>query len=243
MDYNVYLQFLGLVISFPYANMSLDSQASQNLEGFWLMLIIFCLMHVTHTSTLIYHIQFSTIHREIHNEVYSLSAYYVSELIIMVRERRSSVGRNGIIVITFGLQGAWTLIKVLHYGATAFTIVGFEWGGVELFVISTVAFSALSIGNVDNNTSFAVPVWFDSDSAVARTCTCFPPCENNVRREHDSHASRPIRFFNNGVFFFFFIITGSLLSACFEDIQNTFTVVTVYEYLALSISGAYLSLK
>lgn len=90
------MKFLGFIISSPYSNTTFDSRAVQNLEGFWLTVILNCLVNHIHSSIPKYYVQLSIIHRDVHNEVYSLSAYYVSEVIVMVRirELRSMSRRN-----------------------------------------------------------------------------------------------------------------------------------------------------
>lgn len=140
------MKILGLAISSPYASVTLDSRAVQNLEGFWFMIILNSLVSTIHSSIPKYHIQFSIIHRDIHNEVYSLSAFYVSELIITVRIRdlRSMIKCNKNVFI---LQVVWTVIKMLFFSIVAFTVVGIEWGGAELLVILMVAVTGLSHGN------------------------------------------------------------------------------------------------
>lgn len=73
------------MISSPTAKTAFDSRTVQNVEGFFFMFIINTVMRIFNTSIPTYLIQFSIVHREIHNGLYSLSAYYVAELILMVR--------------------------------------------------------------------------------------------------------------------------------------------------------------
>lgn len=80
------LQFIGFILSSPIANTSYDSRSVQNFEGFLFMFVINSFIRIFYTTIPTYHVQFSIIHREIHNGVYSLSAYYVSELIVMVHD-------------------------------------------------------------------------------------------------------------------------------------------------------------
>lgn len=143
----VCLQFLGLIISSPFANLQFDTQAVQNWEGFWLMLVINCLYHFNYSTIPIYLVKFAIIHREIHNEVYSLSAYYIAELIIMVCNV-NDFHRFTIIINKCIFQFVWIMIKMLIYCVAAFTVVGVEWTSTELFVFFLIAFSAFSYGNL-----------------------------------------------------------------------------------------------
>lgn len=40
-----------------------------------------------------------------------------------------------------------------------------------------------------------------------------------------------------------FYVAGTLLSTCFNQIQNAFIFATIYDFIALPVSGAYLSFK
>lgn len=80
----VILQFLGIIISSPYANLQFDTKAVQNWEGFWLCLVINTIFQFSYSTIAVHQIKFSIVHREVSNKVYSLSAYYISELIILV---------------------------------------------------------------------------------------------------------------------------------------------------------------
>jgi len=103
-------------------------------------------------------IKFSVVHREVSNKVYSLSAYYVSELIILV---------------------TWLVVKIVSYCVLVFWIVGVDWVYMQLLVFLLVALASFSY--------------------------------------------------------------GSLLSAFFSRVEEAVVFSVVYEYLALPLSGAYLS--
>lgn len=75
---------MGVVTSTPYANLKFDTKAVQNWEGFWLCLVINTVFQFSYSAISIHQIKFSVVHREVSNKIYSLSAYYVSELIILV---------------------------------------------------------------------------------------------------------------------------------------------------------------
>lgn len=83
-SYVFFVQFLGAIISSPYSNIQFDMNAVQNWEGFWLIFVINFVFHFSFSAISIYQVTFSVVHREVHNKVYPLSAYYVSELIISV---------------------------------------------------------------------------------------------------------------------------------------------------------------
>lgn len=78
------IKFLGIIVATPYANLQFDTKAVQNWEGFWLCLVINTVFQLNYSAISTHQIKFSVVHREISNKVYSLSAYYVSELIILV---------------------------------------------------------------------------------------------------------------------------------------------------------------
>lgn len=80
----LYLQFIGLIMSAPYSNIQFDTKAVQNWEGFWLIFVINFVFHFIYSAISIYQVTFSVVHREVHNKVYPLSAYYLSELMISV---------------------------------------------------------------------------------------------------------------------------------------------------------------
>jgi hypothetical protein len=71
-------------MSAPFGNLRFDTKAVQNWEGFWLNFVITTVFTFTYSAVTKFQERFSVVHREIHNEVYSLSVYYVSELIIAV---------------------------------------------------------------------------------------------------------------------------------------------------------------
>lgn len=83
-QYLLCLQFLGIIISAPFSNLKLDTNAVQNWEGFWLIFVINYVFHFSYSAISTYQVKFAIVHREVHNKVYPLSAYYMSELMIVV---------------------------------------------------------------------------------------------------------------------------------------------------------------
>ncbi|XP_027845081.2 protein scarlet-like [Aphis gossypii] len=150
--------FLGIIISAPFANLQFDTKAVQNWEGFWLIFVINFIFHFSYSAIPSYQIKFAIVHREIHNKVYSLSAYYVSEMLIVV---------------------FWILVKMVCYCVSGFWIVGADQSSLQLLVFYLLAFAAYSY--------------------------------------------------------------GSLLSAYFNLIENTMIFATIYDFMTLPLSGAYLS--
>jgi hypothetical protein len=71
-------------MSAPFGNLRFDTKAVQNWEGFWLNFVTTSVFTFAYSAVTKFQERFSVVHREIHNEVYSLSVYYVSELIIAV---------------------------------------------------------------------------------------------------------------------------------------------------------------
>lgn len=78
------LQFFGLTISTPYANLQIDQNIVQNLENFWINFVYCSVFLFGYTGLNVYQINISIIHREISNKLYLPSAYYVSELVLSV---------------------------------------------------------------------------------------------------------------------------------------------------------------
>ncbi|XP_025207194.1 protein scarlet-like [Melanaphis sacchari] len=152
--------FLGVITSSPYANLQFDTKAVQNWEGFWLCLVINIVFQFSYSVISIHQTKFSVVHREVSNKVYSLSAYYVSELI---------------------LTYIWVFIKTVIFCIIVFWIVGVNWAYMQLLVFLILAFASVSY--------------------------------------------------------------GSLVSAYFSRVEEAVVCSTVYEYLALPLSGAYLSFK
>ncbi|XP_022169227.1 protein scarlet-like [Myzus persicae] len=154
------LMFLGVITSSPYANLQFDTKAVQNWQGFWLCLVINTVFQFSYSAIATHQIKFSVVHREVSNKVYSLSAYFVSELIILY---------------------VWVFIKTILFCIVVFWIVGVNWVYMQLFVFMIVTFASVSY--------------------------------------------------------------GSLLSAYFSRVEEAVVFSTVYEYLALPLSGAYLSFR
>ncbi|XP_026808219.1 protein scarlet-like [Rhopalosiphum maidis] len=154
------LMFLGIITSSPYANLQFDTKAVQNWQGFWLCLVINTVFQFSYSAIATHQIKFSVAHREVSNKIYSLSAYYVSELIILY---------------------IWAFVKTIVFCIVVFWIVGVNWVYMQLFVFMIVTFASVSY--------------------------------------------------------------GSLLSAYFSCVEEAVVFSTVYEYLALPLSGAYLSFR
>ncbi|KAF0761523.1 protein scarlet-like [Aphis craccivora] len=154
------LMFLGVITASPYANLQFDTKAVQNWQGFWLCLVINIVFQFSYSAIATHQIKFSVVHREVSNKVYSLSAYYVSEIIILYM---------------------WVFIKTIIFCIVVFWIVGVEWVFMQLLVFLILTFASVSY--------------------------------------------------------------GSLLSAYFSRVEEAIVFSTVYEYLALPLSGAYLSFR
>ncbi|KAE9544331.1 hypothetical protein AGLY_001510 [Aphis glycines] len=154
------LLFLGVITSSPYANLQFDTKAVQNWQGFWLCLVINIVFQFSYSAIATHQIKFSVVHREVSNKVYSLSAYYVSEMIILYM---------------------WVFVKTIIFCIVVFWIVGVEWVFMQLLVFLILTFASVSY--------------------------------------------------------------GSLLSAYFSRVEEAIVFSTVYEYLALPLSGAYLSFR
>ncbi|XP_026807078.1 protein scarlet-like isoform X2 [Rhopalosiphum maidis] len=150
--------FLGVIISAPFANLQFDTKAVQNWEGFWLIFVINYVFHFSYSAIPLYQVKFAIVHREIHNKVYPLSTYFLSELVIAI---------------------FWIMIKMLFYCVSAFWIVGADQSSLQLLAFYLLAFAAYSY--------------------------------------------------------------GSLLSAYFTYLENTMIFATLYDFLSLPLSGAYLS--
>ncbi|CAI6363772.1 unnamed protein product [Macrosiphum euphorbiae] len=154
------LIFLGVINASPYANLQFDTKAVQNWQGFWLCLTINTVFQFSYSAIATHQIKFSVVHREVSNKVYSLSAYYVSEIILLY---------------------VWVFIKTVLFCMVVFWIVGVNWVYMQLLVFMIISFASVSY--------------------------------------------------------------GCLLSAYFSRVEEAVVFSTVYEYLALPLSGAYLSFK
>jgi len=74
-------------MSAPFSNLKFDTKAVQNWEGFWLIFVINFVFHFSYSAISMYQVTFSVVHREVHNSVYPLSVYYMSEFLIVVSVR------------------------------------------------------------------------------------------------------------------------------------------------------------
>ncbi|KAL4092517.1 hypothetical protein QTP88_027016 [Uroleucon formosanum] len=154
------LIFLGVICAIPYANLQFGTKAVQNWQGFWLCLVINTVFQFCYSAIATHQIKFSVVHREVSNKVYSLSAYYVSEIIILY---------------------VWVFVKTVLFCIIVFWIVGVNWVYMQLLIFIIISLASVSY--------------------------------------------------------------GSLLSACFSSVDEAIVFSTVCEYLALPLSGAYLSFK
>ncbi|VVC31665.1 ABC transporter-like,P-loop containing nucleoside triphosphate hydrolase,AAA+ ATPase domain,ABC [Cinara cedri] len=156
----VTLMFLGVITSTPYVNLQFDTKAVQNWEGFWLCLVINTVFQFSYSAIPLHQIKFSVVHREVSNKVYSLSAYYISELIV---------------------NSIWLMIKTVFFCLLVFWIVGVNWTYMQIVVFLIVTYASFTY--------------------------------------------------------------GCLLSASCNRIEEAVVYSIVYEYLALPLSGAYLSFR
>lgn len=142
------LQFLGVITSSPYANLQFDTKAVQNWQGFWLCLVINIVFQFSYSAIAIHQIKFSVVHREVSNKVYSLSAYYVSELIILVCNMNNVYRVLNNDKTIFFLQYVWVFIKTILFCIVVFWIVGVNWVYMQLLVFMIVTSASVSYGNL-----------------------------------------------------------------------------------------------
>lgn len=153
------IMFLGVILSTPYLDLKFDTKAVQNWQGFWFSLITNSIFQYCYTSIITYQAEFPVVHREVSNNIYALSVYYISQ-----------------IVITF----IWTVLETMVYTYLVFWVVGVNW---ELLIVTTFVINML-------------------------ICRSY----------------------------------GSVLSAFFDKFENIVIFSLVYDYLAVSLCGAYISL-
>lgn len=82
--YIMLYQFLGVILSTPYMDLKFDTKAVQNWQGFWFSLITNSIFQYCYTSVITYQTEFPVVHREVSNNIYALSVYYISQIIITV---------------------------------------------------------------------------------------------------------------------------------------------------------------
>ncbi|XP_050436668.1 protein scarlet-like [Adelges cooleyi] len=152
------LLFLGLFASTPYANLKFDTKAVQNWQGFWFSFTINSMFQYCYSSIITYQLEFPIVHREVSNSIYSLSAFYVSEIVMTL---------------------VWTIVEVLMYTYLVFWIVGIGYNYMQVMTFLIIMLAARSY--------------------------------------------------------------GSVLSAYFERLESVVMFSLVYDYLAVSLSGAYIS--
>lgn len=80
----LFTQFLSIILSAPYLHIQFDTKAVQNVQGFWFCLVTNSIFQFCYTSIITYQSEFSVVHREVSNNIYSLSVYYVSQIVITV---------------------------------------------------------------------------------------------------------------------------------------------------------------
>ncbi|XP_050436888.1 protein scarlet-like [Adelges cooleyi] len=154
------LLFLGLFISTPYANLKFDTKAVQNWQGFWFSFTLYSMFHYWYSSMIAYQLEFPIVHREVSNSIYSLSAFYVSEIVITL---------------------VWTIVGVLMSTYLVFWIVGIGYNFLQVMTFLIIMLAARSY--------------------------------------------------------------GSVLSAYFERLETVVMFSLIYDYLAVPLSGAYISLS
>lgn len=81
---NFFTQFLGVIVSIPYSNVIFDTKFVQNWQGFWFSLITNSIFQFCFTSITTHQVEFSVVHREVSNNIYALSVYYISQIVISV---------------------------------------------------------------------------------------------------------------------------------------------------------------
>lgn len=140
------LQLLGVIASSPYANLQFDTKAVQNWEGFWLCLVINTVFQFSYAAISVHQTKFSVVHREVSNNVYSLSAYYVSELIIFV-----SIVNSDLCILYNTFQGflfqiIWVAFEIVLYCLLVFWIVGVNWEYMQLLVFLILSLASFSYG-------------------------------------------------------------------------------------------------
>ncbi|XP_025203991.1 protein scarlet-like isoform X2 [Melanaphis sacchari] len=153
------IMFLGVMLSTPYMNLKFDTKAVQNWQGFWFSLITNSIFQYCYTSIITYQVEFPVIHREVSNNIYALSVYYISQIVITL---------------------IWTVLESMMYTYLVFWLVGIKW---ELLVVTTFVINML-------------------------ICRSY----------------------------------GSVLSAFFEKFENIVIFSLIYDYLAVALCGAYISL-
>lgn len=148
-------------------NLKFDTKAVQNWQGFWFSLTTNSIFQYCYTSIITYQTEFSVVHREVSNGIYSLSVYYISQIIITV-----CIGHNTVIInniITFKqqwtkmteliyLQFIWTVIESTAYIYMVLWIVGIKW---DLLVMTTFVINMLicrSYGNIIYYTLYFIKI-------------------------------------------------------------------------------------
>lgn len=144
-------QFLGIILSTPYLNLKFDTLAVQNWQGFWFSLTTNSIFQFCYTSIITYQSEFTIIHREVSNDIYALSAYYTSQIVITVCLHTEKTNTDPTTIKWLKcnlLQFIWTTVEVLLYTYVVFWTVGINW---EFLVVTTFLINMLvcrSYGNL-----------------------------------------------------------------------------------------------
>ncbi|XP_050533144.1 protein scarlet-like [Daktulosphaira vitifoliae] len=126
LEFGIFM-YLAVITAIPYSNLKFDTKAVQNWQGFWFCLVINSIFHASYGAMYAHNENFSIVHREISNKLYSLSAYYVAEIIIMV---------------------IWATIQTLAYSILVFWVVGVKWVYLQLFILVLILLTARSYGSL-----------------------------------------------------------------------------------------------
>jgi len=72
-------------------NLKFDTKAVQNWQGFWFSLTTNSIFQYCYTSIITYQVEFPVVHREVSNNIYALSVYYISQIVITVCVRKINI--------------------------------------------------------------------------------------------------------------------------------------------------------
>ncbi|XP_050436073.1 protein scarlet-like [Adelges cooleyi] len=121
------LLFLGIITALPYSNLQYDTKAVQNWQGFWFCLVINSVFHFSYGAMYTHNKYFTVVHREISNKLYSLSAHYTAEKIVMI---------------------LWTVLQSIIYAIIVFWVVGIKWVYLQLFSFVLLLVTSKSYGSL-----------------------------------------------------------------------------------------------
>lgn len=72
-------------------DLKFDTKAVQNWQGFWFSLTTNSIFQYCYTSIITYQVEFPVVHREVSNNIYALSVYYISQIVITVCVRKINI--------------------------------------------------------------------------------------------------------------------------------------------------------